>query len=937
MSRHAPNRAGRDHGRGPEPGNRTTATGTSLQGGADRVLALQRAAGNRATARLLQAGGGRPLDADTRAEMESRFGQDFGRVRVHTDPIAEGSAQALGAKAYTVGQNIGFGSGRYAPSTGEGRRLLAHELAHVVQQGRGGGERPTQDGSGPLERAAGDAATSFSGGGGPVAVRGAGAPGVACAPDEEVPLWKRAYLGAREKVGAAAGAIEAAPEQIAEGAKATYAGARQEVGQVVQATEQRYQATKDVVADELKRVAESEGVQQAVGVARELLPSGPNGVLKDLASPAAPLARASAATRKLTQAAADRARGDPKEVGRADAVNNLVTAADKFLQARTKLDTEPMKQGVEAGLKDGPIAGVQAWQKGMDRGLKDLTGAFKEAVNDFEDGKFQPPPRAIVDPAAHPTLAKAEQGVLGASEGLGSIERQVTGGTAKALWSMGAGLSGLSVHPYEAVKGIVELTEISLNPSLLLIDPSARAKVQTMAKGMGENYIEASGHKLNPQTGAIEAGGKTRWGELPGLLAVDVGSFFIPGAGEAKAAGEVLDTAGAISKVGDVGAVAGKVGDVGGVASKVGDLGVAGKVGDVEKGLQAGTDATKAADTAKALAEGEQGVGEAAKGSEVGSDAAKGGTAPAKEAPKGSPAADLKEGDLAPAADKTPGAGTSEPPKVPAADETKAPGAGEQAQAADPAPKSDPVPPAQAPTQPAYPLGNNRAAARRSIARRIMDQRNAGKPSVLDFLVDKNGKLKSGYRKKHSQLIETPGAVDMGHAISDKAGQPTGLMIQDSWGNQLNRLSVERPGMGAFMENIAVEIDGWAVELETARMWEEAGLLQKGTVKNARRVNPGGEAVLADGHQPRIPVADDAVAQAHPVEDQPRIPVADDAVAKAHPVEDQPRIRVADDDATRALAEQKAAAEERALAEQEAAEEESREALKKMRLDDPKR
>jgi len=66
--------------------------------------------------------------------MESRIGHDFSQVRVHADARAAESAGAVNALAYTVGQDIVFGPGRYAPQTSEGRRLLAHELTHVVQQ-----------------------------------------------------------------------------------------------------------------------------------------------------------------------------------------------------------------------------------------------------------------------------------------------------------------------------------------------------------------------------------------------------------------------------------------------------------------------------------------------------------------------------------------------------------------------------------------------------------------------------------------------------------------------------------------------------------------------------------------------------------------------------------------------------------------------------------
>jgi hypothetical protein len=80
---------------------------------------------------------GQPLDEKTRAFMEPRFSHDFSNVRVHTDRQAAESARAVNALAYTVGSQIAFGRGRYAPESGTGRQLLAHELAHVVQQRAG--------------------------------------------------------------------------------------------------------------------------------------------------------------------------------------------------------------------------------------------------------------------------------------------------------------------------------------------------------------------------------------------------------------------------------------------------------------------------------------------------------------------------------------------------------------------------------------------------------------------------------------------------------------------------------------------------------------------------------------------------------------------------------------------------------------------------------
>jgi hypothetical protein len=79
---------------------------------------------------------GSPLDSQTRLFMESRLGNDFRQVRVHKDSQAIASAQMLNAKAYTLGQNVVFGEGQYTPETLPGKRLLAHELAHTLQQTR---------------------------------------------------------------------------------------------------------------------------------------------------------------------------------------------------------------------------------------------------------------------------------------------------------------------------------------------------------------------------------------------------------------------------------------------------------------------------------------------------------------------------------------------------------------------------------------------------------------------------------------------------------------------------------------------------------------------------------------------------------------------------------------------------------------------------------
>ena len=79
--------------------------------------------------------GGEPLPATVRADMEPRFGRDFSAVRIHRDAAAAESAEALGARAWTLGQHVSFGAGQWAPGRPAGDRLIAHELTHTVQAG----------------------------------------------------------------------------------------------------------------------------------------------------------------------------------------------------------------------------------------------------------------------------------------------------------------------------------------------------------------------------------------------------------------------------------------------------------------------------------------------------------------------------------------------------------------------------------------------------------------------------------------------------------------------------------------------------------------------------------------------------------------------------------------------------------------------------------
>jgi hypothetical protein len=103
---------------------------------------------------------GEPLDGEVLALMESGFGHDFSRVRVHADGDAARSAHALGARAYTVDEDVVFGAGAYDPHSAPGRRRIAHELAHVAQQDRAPAPARTLSTSGDADERAADAAAA---------------------------------------------------------------------------------------------------------------------------------------------------------------------------------------------------------------------------------------------------------------------------------------------------------------------------------------------------------------------------------------------------------------------------------------------------------------------------------------------------------------------------------------------------------------------------------------------------------------------------------------------------------------------------------------------------------------------------------------------------------------------------------------------------------
>jgi Domain of unknown function (DUF4157) len=161
-------------------------TGECTECGADKSTLQRKAAqGARADAAVppsvypvLQSAG-QPLESPTRRMMENRLGHDFARVRVHVDSQAAASAHEVKSLAYTVGQHIVFASGRFAPHSAAGQRLLTHELVHTMQQGHAAAAHAPAGGlkmggqSDSFEREADDLAASALG------RPAAGAPGAA--------------------------------------------------------------------------------------------------------------------------------------------------------------------------------------------------------------------------------------------------------------------------------------------------------------------------------------------------------------------------------------------------------------------------------------------------------------------------------------------------------------------------------------------------------------------------------------------------------------------------------------------------------------------------------------------------------------------------------------------------------------------------------------
>jgi len=133
----------------PNPWMRMQAERTAIAGDVQRRLAVQRKAGGAARpgAAQIPTSGGAPLPGDVKARMGSQLGAELSGVRVFTGDASNAAAGDLGARAFTVGSDVHFAAGEFAPGTREGDKLLAHELTHTVQAQRSGVQRKADDGA----------------------------------------------------------------------------------------------------------------------------------------------------------------------------------------------------------------------------------------------------------------------------------------------------------------------------------------------------------------------------------------------------------------------------------------------------------------------------------------------------------------------------------------------------------------------------------------------------------------------------------------------------------------------------------------------------------------------------------------------------------------------------------------------------------------------
>lgn len=551
------------------------------------------------------------LEPGLKGSMERSFGADFSAVRLHSDAAAARTAGQYAAKAVTVGDNVYFGGGRYAPQSGEGQRLIAHELAHVVQQRRGGAEAPRIDGRGGLEREAGRAADQAIGGGRAM-VRLGSATGPAAEPEE--PWYKRALNKAKDVGSSVKDKATSFVQEVAKDPKVLieHAEKLQPAVLLAEATEK--------LADKAKGKPVLEGLTRNVA---SLAKANSNLVTKP----------AKAFGEKLLSKDKDGWHVHPLDATKAwkaSADAGFKGVHDATFKAIDDFeDLEPAKATVDekahptlAALERGSLAVSNTTGKysrqfvgGMGKALFSMVeGVGKMAIHPFDTvkGLGQLPGSSLTNPLKFiGTYAQLEEDLYDATFPDPEEEaRQQAAYAEEARKQASEGGPPPGKPPERMTYG----TALRKFGGAMLPDQE-RDRKQTvgLVKALGENYIHAWEAK--------------RYAELPGMALVDIGSFFIGGgAANAGKGGKVAEAASATGKLGEFA----KTGEVAGSLGKAEELASAG--GKITKATEAAK-ATEVAKTAEVVDVGK--VGDAAKAGEV-ADASKAADVhpPAVEAPK---------------------------------------------------------------------------------------------------------------------------------------------------------------------------------------------------------------------------------------------------------------------------------------------------------------
>ena len=550
---------------------------------------------------------GRPLSPHLRAQMQSRFGSDFSHVQIHTGPEAAAAAQAVYAKAYTVGQDIVFSNGRFAPATSSGLQLLGHELAHVVQQQRGG-TPPALDPGSANETAAATAGRQVAQSSGPVTVAGASSVGLA-RQEEDEPFWRRGLSGLQNFAQSA----------------------RQQASETVE--------TVRSIPDRVREAARDFDRTQAARLA-DITSPGPH-ALAGLADRVA----GSASKIPLVGDTVERAATKTRDLSR------RMIQANREVTAGVLLDAHP--------------------QQAIDQYIKEVDTVVKEGINFLEEEDYRDEAALAEEHRNVPVVGQ----VLAANAAVAKFQSEISGGFVKAAWDIVPGLASMANHPLESARGLTEIPGFEQS-----MPAGTGGLVKTGIQGIGYLYdVHVEGQDPNAAgqrfaesqrddpardmqklgqlwdgitKGYQESIDEGRYGEIPGRLLFDIGSFFIPG--------------GAATKGGKTAATAGRLGRGGSAlmhgAEGVRGLSAGGHVTQVERALEATGSATRG------VAGAERGLGRSSGAVRAGAREAGQGSRPfsvleggGQTTPRRTPKLDVIEGGRSPRTQPP-----TKPPKEPA-------------------------------------------------------------------------------------------------------------------------------------------------------------------------------------------------------------------------------------------------------------------------------